>query len=79
MAVTGSLWGHTTEGIHIHPSTYNPHLVDLSDHGIHHFSFEWAEYNGLVFDWVEDKPSPWLDYTCPNVVNGGDCDDKTIP
>lgn len=59
--------------------SHNPHLVDLSDHSIHHFSFKWAEHNGLVLDWIEDKPSSWLDYTCTNVVNGGDCDDKAIP
>lgn len=55
------------------------HLVNLRDHGIHHFPFKWAEHNGLVLDWIEDEPSPWLDYTCPDVVNGGDCNDKPVP
>lgn len=56
-----------------------PHLVHLCDHSVHHFSFEWPKHNGLVLDGVQDKPSAWLDYTCPNVVNGGDCNDKAIP
>lgn len=55
------------------------HLVNLSDHSIHHLSFKRPEHNGLVFDWIEDKTPAWLDYTCPDVVNSGDCDDKAIP
>lgn len=55
-----------------------PHLVNLCNHSIHHLSFERPEHNGLVLDRVQDKPSAWLDYTCPNVVNGGDCNDKAI-
>lgn len=60
-------------------SSIVPYLVDLSDHSINHLPFKWAEHNGLVLDWVEDKPSPRLYYTCSNVVYGGDCDDKAIP
>lgn len=56
-----------------------PYLVNLRDHSIHHFSFEWAEHNGLVLDWIEYKTSTWLDHTCPNVVNSSDSNDKTIP
>lgn len=56
-----------------------PHLVNLSDHSVHHLPFKWAEHNGLVLDWIEDEPPPWLDHTCPDVVNGGDCNDKAIP
>lgn len=54
------------------------HLVNLSDHSVDHFSFEWTENNGLVLDWIKDKPSAWLDHTCSNVVNSGDGNDETI-
>lgn len=60
-------------------SSYIPHLINLSDHSIHHLPFKRAEDNGLVLHWVEDKTPPWLDYACTNVVNGGDCNDKAIP
>lgn len=56
-----------------------PHLINLGDHSINHFPFKWAEYNGLVLHWIEDKPSSRLDYTCTNVVNCGDCNHKAIP
>lgn len=55
------------------------HLVNLGDHSIHHFPLKWAENNGLVLYWIENKPSPWLDHTCPDVVNGGDSNHKAIP
>lgn len=54
------------------------YLVNLSNHSIHYFPFEWTEHNGLVLDWIEHKPSAWLDHTCSNVVNSGDCNDKAI-
>lgn len=55
------------------------HLVNLGDHSVHHFPLKWAENNGLVLDWIENKPSAWLDHTCPDVVNGGDSNHKAIP
>lgn len=58
---------------------YAPHLVNLRDHSVHHFSLKWAKNNGLVLDWIENKPSPRLDHTCSNVVNSGDSNDKAIP
>lgn len=63
----------------LHRDHYNSHLVHLSHHSIHHFPFKGTEHNGLVLDRIQDKPSAWLDYTCPNVVNCGDCNDETIP
>lgn len=58
---------------------YAPHLVNLRDHSVHHFSLKWAENNGLILDWIENKPSPRLDHTCSDVVNSGDSNDKAIP
>lgn len=55
------------------------HLVNLSDHSIYHFSLKRSEDDGLVLHRIEDKASAWLDYACPDIVNGGDCDDKAIP
>lgn len=56
-----------------------PHLVNLSDHCIHNFSFKRTEDNGLVFDWIEDKTSAWLDYASTDVVNGGNGNDEAMP
>lgn len=53
-------------------------LVNLSDYSIHNLSFEWAENNSLVLHWIQDKTSSWLDYASPDVVNGGDSNNKAI-
>ena len=55
------------------------YLVDLSHDSIQNLPFEWAEDNGLVFDWIDDKTLPRLNDSCPNVVDGGDSNHKSIP
>lgn len=53
-------------------------LVDLSDNSIHDLPFKGPENNGLVLNWIKDKPSAWLDHTSTNIVNGGDSNYKAI-
>ena len=55
------------------------HLVDLSDHSVHHLPLKGPEHDGLVLDGIQDEASAGLDHPRPDVVYGGDCDDKPIP
>ena len=55
-----------------------PHLVDLRHHGVQHLALERSEDDGLVLDWVEDKPLPGLDEPRSHTVDGGDGNDEAI-
>lgn len=73
-----AIWRHEYNALYYNIHEVS-HLVNLGDHSVHHFPLKWAENNGLVLDWIEDKASPGLDHTCPDVVNGGDSNHKAIP
>lgn len=53
-------------------------LVDLLDDGVEDFSFEWAEDNRFIFDWVDDEALAGLNYSASYVDDRCDGNYKAI-
>jgi hypothetical protein len=58
--------------------TKHSNFVDLSDHGVYDFPFEWSKDDGSVSDGVEDEALTWQDCTGSNIVNCCDRNHESI-